>query len=288
MNPITMPILLTIAIIGIVAIIIVKIYYKDEEGQKDLSSELPPIVNTTWKDPMVESYVEEEQGEKEEYSFVSKSWKEPMNQPKELKNGIASRVFQEPMNSKHHKIMGNGSNLTEQDEYVSFESKEDYYHGNTDIDYDKEKNMDVDSEIDPSEIDPILNNVDIEERNDGSFRIAKSDITIDNHDDYIIPQDYNNEKYNPDIKLEIDDSISDSMHSNKQIPLKNNGGVHEMSKIAVIGGESKNLNVGDHIIFNYNSENYSSQVLDIKHENVKIKYRSQEKWINLLDIKKIL
>lgn len=48
------------------------------------------------------------------------------------------------------------------------------------------------------------------------------------------------------------------------------------------------LSLKDNIIFTYNNETYSSYVLEIKHDNVKIKYRSQEKWINFSDIKKIL
>ena len=48
------------------------------------------------------------------------------------------------------------------------------------------------------------------------------------------------------------------------------------------------LTLKDNIIFTHNNENYSSYVLDMKHGNVKVKYRSQEKWISFSDIKKIL
>ena len=56
----------------------------------------------------------------------------------------------------------------------------------------------------------------------------------------------------------------------------------------IIEGKVHELTLKDDIIFNYNNENYSSYVLDIKHDTVKIKYRSQEIWINLSDIKRIL
>ena len=56
----------------------------------------------------------------------------------------------------------------------------------------------------------------------------------------------------------------------------------------IIEGEVYELTLKDNIIFTYNNENYSSYVLEIKHDNVKIKYRYQEKWINVSDIKKIL
>ncbi|MDR0900277.1 MAG: hypothetical protein LBM26_01315, partial [Methanobrevibacter sp.] len=60
-----------------------------------------------------------------------------------------------------------------------------------------------------------------------------------------------------------------------------------VGEVIVIDGESKIINVGDEIIFKYNGESYSSQILEIKHQNVRVKYRNQEKWINLTDIKKI-
>jgi hypothetical protein len=52
--------------------------------------------------------------------------------------------------------------------------------------------------------------------------------------------------------------------------------------------EVRELSVKDNIIFTYNDEDYSSYVLEIKHGNVKVKYRSDEKWIKFSDIKKIL
>ena len=48
------------------------------------------------------------------------------------------------------------------------------------------------------------------------------------------------------------------------------------------------IKIGDTIIFFYNNERYSSIVLNIKHDNLKVIYRSKEKWINLTDVKKVL
>ncbi|KZX16392.1 hypothetical protein [Methanobrevibacter filiformis] len=51
---------------------------------------------------------------------------------------------------------------------------------------------------------------------------------------------------------------------------------------------SYKIKIGEDIIFFYNNENYSSEVLDIKHDNLKVVYRSKNVWINLTDVKKIL
>ncbi|MDR2831104.1 MAG: hypothetical protein LBB45_08790 [Methanobrevibacter sp.] len=48
------------------------------------------------------------------------------------------------------------------------------------------------------------------------------------------------------------------------------------------------ISIGKHVIFNYNNESYLSEILEIKHDNIKILYRGSYKWIQLSDIKKIL
>lgn len=48
------------------------------------------------------------------------------------------------------------------------------------------------------------------------------------------------------------------------------------------------ISVGKHVIFNYNNESYLSEILEIKHENIKVLYRGNHKWIQLSNIKKIL
>ena len=60
-----------------------------------------------------------------------------------------------------------------------------------------------------------------------------------------------------------------------------------MGEKILIGGNYYDIKVGDEIIFNYNGESYSSKILEIKHENIRVKYRAQEKWISFSDVKKI-
>lgn len=47
------------------------------------------------------------------------------------------------------------------------------------------------------------------------------------------------------------------------------------------------LSLGKQIIFYYNNETYSSEILEIKHANVKVIYRGKYRWIQIKDIRKI-
>jgi hypothetical protein len=60
-----------------------------------------------------------------------------------------------------------------------------------------------------------------------------------------------------------------------------------MDQQITIGGIRYTIREGAEIIFNYGGESYSSKILEIKHENIKVKYRGQEKWINFSDVKKV-
>jgi hypothetical protein len=48
------------------------------------------------------------------------------------------------------------------------------------------------------------------------------------------------------------------------------------------------ISAGKHVIFNYNNESYLSEILEIKHDNIKVIYRGNYKWIQLSNIKKML
>ncbi|WP_080460091.1 hypothetical protein [Methanobrevibacter arboriphilus] len=328
MNPITFPIITTIIVIGAIAIILVKLLYKDKKTS-DLSDDLPPIVNKHWKDPFTENNLEEESNE---YSFVSKSWEEPMQEKKELKNGVASKIFQEPMHIKHQDIISNDYYQNhEQDIEISLNQnidleEENLYNLNTPENLNTETN-----EIENNE------NIDLEENEDGSFRIIKKEPDLVNDDTitpYTTPEEYNPVKNNLNSNLNIDNQYNNDYidnnnyndkkyknysdygdeeyekeyqkeyekeyenynnHDNLKYSDSHNDdekssyteGLFDMGEKILIGGNYYDIKVGDEIIFNYNGESYSSKILEIKHENIRVKYRAQEKWISFSDVKKI-
>ena len=302
MNPITFPLITTIIVIGAIAIILVKLLYKDKKTS-DLSDDLPPIVNKHWKDPFTENNLEKE--ESNEYSFVSKSWEEPMQEKKELKNGVASKIFQEPMHIKHQDIISN--------DY--YQNHEEYIKNslNQNIDLEEENLYNLNTlESLNTETNEIENNenIDLEENVDGGFRIIKkepdlvnngtitphtipeehnsieNDLNIDNqyNNDYTDYNNYNDKDYK---KYNNHDDLKNSNSYSNDEKSSYNEGLFDMGEKILIGGNYYDIKVGDEIIFNYNGENYSSKILEIKHENIRVKYRAQEKWISFSDVKKI-
>ncbi|RBQ24312.1 hypothetical protein ALNOE001_02150 [Candidatus Methanobinarius endosymbioticus] len=340
MNPITLPIIITIAVIGIIAIILVKLFYKDPEVS-DLSDELPSIISKHWEEPINDDIVETE--DSNEHGFVTKSWEEPMSKKKELNNGIASKVFQEPMHTKHQDIMskeyekqenvsyiqtenvGMNDNINENkqsnldnfenEEYDNQDNLEDIesfqYFDFDDYNYDYNPKNNDDNELnntnfnDNSRNNNIdnIDNMDLRENNDSNFRITKSEDSNYQQNDYETKNEYyssnydkyeninkNDEEYFNSYQINENeynsDITSENYNSYEKEPLEHQE-VFAMGEQVVIGGKSYNLKVGDDIIFNYNGESYSSRILEIKHENIRVKYRAQEKWISFSDIKKV-
>jgi hypothetical protein len=302
MNPITFPLITTIIVIGAIAIILVKLLYKDKKTS-DLSDDLPPIVNKHWKDPFTENNLEKE--ESNEYSFVSKSWEEPMQEKKELKNGVASKIFQEPMHIKHQDIISNDY-YQNHEEYIK-----NSLNQNIDLEEENLYNLNTPESLN-TETNEIENNenIDLEENVDGGFRIIKKEPDLVNNDTitpHTIPEEHNSiendlnidNQYNNDYTDYNNYNDKDYKKYNNHDDLKNsnsysndekssyNEGLFDMGEKILIGGNYYDIKVGDEIIFNYNGENYSSKILEIKHENIRVKYRAQEKWISFSDVKKI-
>lgn len=281
MNPITLPIIITIAVIGIIAIIIVKLFYKDLKVS-DLSDDLPLIVN--------------------------EHWEEPIGKNQELENGIASKVFQEPMHSKHRNIISKDYEKKCNVSYIQTENAQ------ITREYEENKQSNLDS-FENKNFDENIN-----ENNNGSFRVIKSEDSNYPNNEYITPREYSSQNYdeygNINEREEIDsdrdiytennnkylnsyenynenrdldrhsDKVSKDYDSYEEEPLSNPG-VFDMGEQAIVGGKSYTIKVGNDIIFNYNGETYSSRILEIKHENIRVKYRAQEKWISFSDIKKV-
>ena len=114
---------------------------------------------------------------------------------------------------------------------------------------------------------------------------------IDNEENFTIEENYYEEDFSAE-KNNDQTATAKNLSKNKglkKIAMNRNMNIKK-SDVAEINMENNvyELAVKDSIIFTHNNEDYSSYVLDIKHGNVKVKYRSQEKWISFSQIKKIL
>ena len=289
MNEITFPILITIAVLGAIAIILVKLYYKDEDSS-DLEDELPPIVANHWQESFELNPADDNDNENnisdipdnnnedessEEYGFVSKSWEEPMEQKEEPDNGVATKVFQEPMHSKHQDIIANDYNDSDDPNNSGFDDL--HNEGKLHDDFKNEN-------LSPNSEEPV------------SEYITPKKYHYANNEDYDENGDYNpnNEGYNNydekeniandyDLVNNYPDYPDKTEHTDSQTTF----GALNMTNQVTIGGNRYNIKVGDEIIFNYSGESYSSKILEIKHENIKVKYRGNEKWISFLDVRKV-
>ena len=279
MNEITVPILITIAVIGIVAIILVKLFYEDEKAS-DTHDELPPIVANHWQesfdlnppednnDKNDSNYITDNNTEdesNEEYGFVSKSWEEPMEQKEEPDNRVANKVFQEPMHSKHQDIIAkdyinlNDPNNAELDDL----DNEDKLHGDF-------ENNSTNENINHNRTEPVSEYITPKKYHSPNDENYDYDKKENNENDYELVNNY------PDYHNKAD-------HYDSQTTL----GALNMDQQITIGGIHYTIREGAEIIFNYGGESYSSKILEIKHENIKVKYRGQEKWINFSDVKKV-
>jgi hypothetical protein len=125
------------------------------------------------------------------------------------------------------------------------------------------------------------NEIAIKNTNLNNAKIAKDNTEISNKKELVT------KKSEYDIEI-AKDNLDESEDLN-QPKLKKTPSNEDTEVVGVIiGNKAYELTLKDNIIFTYNNENYSSYVLEIKHNNVKVKYRYQEKWINFSDIKKIL
>jgi len=310
MNPLTIPILVTIAIVGIIAIVLVKFFYTDKDSS-DLSDELPPIFASHWQEsfdiiPEVSDDEDDSDEDLNEYGFVSKSWVEPMEQKEESDNGVSSKVFQEPMDSKHQDII---SNEYQEDNYTPIENNidDDYYDTNdsNNIEFDELQNENTENNTDsnnyPNEINDESTTEPTTEYITPKEYYSQNTADYDKHEDYDDETgiNENNSKYDSEIDNDYSDSydntknndspdysINNDLSENRKETLDDFGDIG-IGEQVIVGGQAYIIHVGDEIIFNYNGESYSSKIFEIAHENLKVKYRSKEKWIKFSDIKKV-
>ena len=293
MNEITFPILVTIAVLGTVAIILVKLFYKDKEDSNS-HDELPSIVTNHWQESFDLNHEEENneninQDESNEYGFVSKSWEEPMEQKQESDNGVASKVFQEPMHSKHQDIIANdyvNGNDPNNSEFNELHDEFENSHTTENMPHNRANDSKHSNEISNEPLSEYITPKKYHHPNDDDYDI---------HGDYPHDEkDYNDyENYNYDENenntnsYELDNSYPDYHNKTETSDSQTTLGALNMGEQVIIGGKPYIIRVGDEIIFNYSGESYSSKILQIKHENIRVKYRGQNKWINFSDVKKV-
>jgi hypothetical protein len=111
---------------------------------------------------------------------------------------------------------------------------------------------------------------------------------------------------NNELSYDGDDNLKNKSLRNKDLKAIDNGdnnlktkstpNLNEQEKSSVGSNDLSlaydnnlgKLSVGRHIIFNYNDESYLSEILEIKHNNIKVLYRGNHRWIQISDVKKIL
>jgi hypothetical protein len=179
------------------------------------------------------NHPKDEKSDDNAYTFVVKSWEEPMSE-------------------NHKDIMDNFSDVQKKSKE---QNKPDNLNKlNTDktqtIYYEKELNKEVFS---------LINN-DSKLKNINNKSLEKNELSAEekNHLKKQSPPQSQTKKTKPNI-------------SNNQ---------------AILDIPDK-LSLGKQIIFYYNNESYLSEVLEIKHNNVKVLYRGKYRWIQTKDIKKI-
>jgi hypothetical protein len=294
MNEITLPLLITIAVVGIIGIVLVKLFYNDDPAP-ERPKELPEIITSHWQESFDEDTLKSSEEEASEYGFVSKSWEEPMEPIQESDTGIAAKVFQEPMHTKHQDIISNeyeNKDKSSDEEYFDDLTNENEIYR----DSEDENSVNNDTNNENNHINDNDTNTTNIDSNDND-QIDSAPVS-----EYITPKKYHhpsndNDEYYDDFNVDNTQNKNNNYRINRGHPSyndnkeKNNSlelfGDSNMSEQIIIEGKAHTIRVGDEIIFNYNRESYSSRILDIKHENIKVKYRSREKWINFSDVKKV-
>ncbi|MCL2116147.1 MAG: hypothetical protein FWH29_07990 [Methanobrevibacter sp.] len=207
-----------------------------------------------------EEEIDEEQTTLKEFPAVSKSWEEPMNENQ--KEILASDKYD--LNSEI---------------------------ATKNIISDNEKINDVNSKTSKVNRKTTKTNKPINQTNNQTIKTNNKISQINEK-----TREFNNKMNNAEYFATKNDkfgmTIAKNLENNEDLKtLAHNQKIDRDSSEVVeinIGDKIYNLTLKDNIIFTHNNENYSSYVLDIKHGNVKVKYRSQEKWISISEIKKIL
>lgn len=228
MNPITVPVILTIALAGIIAIVLIKLFFQDKLDSEEFPK-LPSKFARTWEEePYIINQEYNNDYNKDNLDFsnpntlddgLNNSWEEPNAQYSDANSGVASKVFQEPMTSKHQDVI---SKDYDSEPMVGFEkidkssvtiNNEDKYEGDeyssqnpkTDIHNDYSKNLDntypedslgiytSESYTEKQAREEDYNSQNINNEYDDSYRINSEDSIDNNYNSYNgINENYSN------------------------------------------------------------------------------------------------
>ena len=331
----------------------IKLFFQDKldsEESPELPSrftrsweEEPYIINQEYNNDYNNDYLDSSNSNTVD-NGLNDSWEEPIIPYPDVNSGVASKVFQEPMTSKHQdviskdydsepmvgfeKIDKSSVTINNEDKYGHIDDKYNSQSPKTDIYEDYSKNLDnvypedslgiytSESYTEKQAREEDYNSKMANKEYDDSYRIDSED-SIDNdsfdkgvnenysdkylEDDYITPE-HEEDSFSEKNKS---DSYNDLATGTRRMPKSQKTyskdlyssydrqstlGTQSINKISgtvVIDGERYNLTLGKQIIFNYNGESYSGPILDIKHGNIKVKYRGREEWIKSSEIKKV-
>ncbi|MGL6298632.1 MAG: hypothetical protein ACRC1M_05625 [Methanobacteriaceae archaeon] len=190
----------------------------------------------------------------------------------------------------------NKNNTEEDYDSIDYEDSDDLI-GSLIGDYSKSKKLDDDSNIidnnsstniidkksvesakdviKPVKTSENLDNTDNINENISKLRVATNNTVSKSNESVKVPKRGNDvEKSNLGKIKKYESSIKDTNPSEKSTSMKKD--------------DLSNLGVGDYIIFNYDDTTYSSKILATNHDNIKIKYRFKERWIDKKAVKKVL
>ncbi|MCL2157396.1 MAG: hypothetical protein FWH54_05190 [Methanobrevibacter sp.] len=248
-----------------------------------------------FKEKEEEEQEDTEQKTLEDFPAVSKSWVEPMSENhKELlarkENELNYETSEEKTDSSYDENSYFGSKIDNEESFTTDEDDEEEDFS-TEESYDEE-DFTTEENYHEEDINSYTNNdeEDLNSYTNNNEEIINS-YTNNDKEDFTIEENYHKEEFSAEKNNDKTATAKDLSQKQglKKIATNRNRSVKK-SDVAEInmGNKVYELAVKDSIIFSHNNEDYSSYVLDIKHGNVKVKYRSQEKWISFSQIKKIL
>ena len=276
--------------------VLVKLFYEKEEEEPEDKEQKTledfPAVAKSWVEPMTENHKEflATKGDDVDYAFTTET--DSLFDKKSYDN--------DPINDEEKFTMDNNDYEEEQeDDFITEDNhvEENLSFDNDDFEEEQEKDfITVDNQIEE--------NISFDNDDNEKEEQKEDFITEENHDEENLTTENMNDKKDFTTWEKDREKDLSTEKTNKQIPIATNlskkQGLNALPlyrKIKNKKGKVVEIKIGDRIydltekdtvIFSHNNENYSSYVLDIKHGNVKVKYRSQEKWIKFSQIKKIL
>jgi hypothetical protein len=251
--------------IGVASLIVLyKVFYQREDNE-DMENEQKtlrdfPAVAKIWEEPMIDNHKEILAGNHDDLINEIAANSDSDDE----RDNTGYRINDDPnkFNYTDYKLNNAIDNIDDTDDLINDDSN---IYSADDLINDTSNTYNTDDIIDDTSntynTDHLINHSSID--SDEEFLVEKDD----------------------DFEITIAKNLHESKNLSESLEPGTNNKKKDKAKIR--RNIIRDVAVGDNIIFSYNNEKYSSDVLEIKHHNVKVKYRSQEKWIKFSDIEKI-